>query len=63
VFERFYRVDKSRTREGTDPGGTGLGLAIVKHLVELHGGTVTASNRPGGGALFVVELPAAQPAG
>lgn len=57
IFERFYRVDKSRTREGTDPGGTGLGLAIVRHLVELHGGTVTAGNRPGGGAVFVVELP------
>ena len=42
VFERFYRVDKSRAR----PGGTGLGLAIVKHLVELHGGDVSASNRP-----------------
>src|SRR5439155_9307400 len=37
VFERFYRVDKSRAR---DPGGTGLGLSIVKHLVELHGGEV-----------------------
>jgi len=53
VFERFYRVDKSRAR---DPGGTGLGLAIVKHLVELHGGTVRAENRPEGGAQFIVEL-------
>ena len=55
VFERFYRVDKSRAR---DPGGTGLGLAIVKHLVELHGGRVTVGNRPGGGAQFTVELSA-----
>ncbi len=54
VFERFYRVDKSRSR---DPGGTGLGLAIVRHLVELHGGRVEATNRPGGGATFVVRLP------
>jgi two-component system phosphate regulon sensor histidine kinase PhoR len=57
IFERFYRVDKSRTRDGADPGGTGLGLAIVRHLVELHGGTVTAANRPAGGAAFTVELP------
>jgi signal transduction histidine kinase len=56
VFERFYRVDKSRSR---DPGGTGLGLAIVKHLVELHGGTVRVENRPEGGARFVVSLPGA----
>jgi two-component system phosphate regulon sensor histidine kinase PhoR len=56
VFERFYRVDKSRAR---DPGGTGLGLAIVKHLVELHGGSVAAENRPSGGARFTMTLPAA----
>jgi two-component system phosphate regulon sensor histidine kinase PhoR len=56
VFERFYRVDRSRTR---DPGGTGLGLSIVRHLVELHGGRVTAANRPGGGSIFTVSLPAA----
>ena len=53
VFERFYRVDKSRSH----PGGTGLGLAIVKHLVELHEGTVTVENRPGGGAIFTIALP------
>ena len=47
IFERFYRVDKSRTREGKDPGGTGLGLSIVKHLVELHGGRVSAAQPPG----------------
>jgi two-component system phosphate regulon sensor histidine kinase PhoR len=57
VFERFYRVDKSRTRATRDPGGTGLGLAIVKHLIELHGGKVTATNRPDGGAVFTIELP------
>ena len=54
VFERFYRVDKSRAR---DPGGTGLGLAIVKHLVELHKGEVRAENRPEGGARVCVILP------
>ena len=56
VFERFYRVDKSRSR---DAGGTGLGLSIVKHLVELHGGTVRAGNKPTGGAIFTIELPVA----
>jgi two-component system phosphate regulon sensor histidine kinase PhoR len=53
VFERFYRVDKSRSR----PGGTGLGLAIVRHLVELHGGDVKAANRHEGGAVFTITLP------
>jgi two-component system phosphate regulon sensor histidine kinase PhoR len=53
VFERFYRVDKSRS----GPGGTGLGLSIVKHLVELHDGQVTVTNGPGGGAVFTVVLP------
>jgi two-component system phosphate regulon sensor histidine kinase PhoR len=54
IFERFYRVDKSRAR---DPGGTGLGLAIVRHLMELHGGRVSAENREGVGARFVLTLP------
>jgi two-component system phosphate regulon sensor histidine kinase PhoR len=54
VFERFYRVEQSRA---LDPGGTGLGLAIVKHLVGLHGGRVSAANRPQGGATFTVHLP------
>jgi two-component system phosphate regulon sensor histidine kinase PhoR len=58
VFERFYRVDKSRARA---PGGTGIGLAIVKHLVELLGGRVTAATRPEGGAVFTVVVP--QPPG
>ena len=54
VFERFYRVDTSRTR---DPGGTGLGLSIVRHLVELHGGKLSAANRAEGGAVFTMALP------
>ena len=57
VFERFYRVDKARSRNTRDPGGTGLGLAIVKHLVGLHGGKVAVANRTGGGAVFTIELP------
>lgn len=56
IFERFYRVDRSRTRDPRDPGGTGLGLSIVKHLVELHGGTVSARNRDGGGTTVTVQL-------
>ena len=60
VFERFYRVDKARSRNARDPGGTGLGLAIVKHLIGLHGGTVAVANRPEGGAIFTVEIPASR---
>jgi two-component system phosphate regulon sensor histidine kinase PhoR len=57
VFERFYRADRSRAR---DSGGTGLGLAIVRHLVGLHGGTVSAAARAGGGTTVAVTLPIAQ---
>ena len=63
VFERFYRVDKARSRSQRDPGGTGLGLAIVKHLVELHDGQVAVANRQGGGAVFTVALAAPRPQG
>ncbi len=55
IFERFYRVDKSRTR---DSGGAGLGLAIVKHLVANLHGTIRCESTPGAGSRFVVELPA-----
>ena len=54
IFERFYRVDKARSRAA---GGTGLGLAIVSDTVSKRGGTVEAANRPGGGAVFTVRWP------
>ncbi|MCP5517506.1 MAG: PAS domain-containing protein [Verrucomicrobiales bacterium] len=56
IYERFYRVDKARSR---DQGGTGLGLAIVKHLVQSHGGEVRTESHPGQGARFHFTLPAA----
>jgi two-component system phosphate regulon sensor histidine kinase PhoR len=55
VFERFYRVDRARTRE---VGGTGLGLAIVKHLARLHGGEVSVRSELGVGTTFQIDLPA-----
>jgi two-component system phosphate regulon sensor histidine kinase PhoR len=55
VFERFYRVDKARSRE---LGGTGLGLAIVKHLAQSFGGSVSVASEPGQGSTFTIELPA-----
>ena len=54
LFERFYRVDRARSRE---MGGTGLGLAIVKHLALLHGGEVTVTSELGKGTTFIIHLP------
>jgi two-component system phosphate regulon sensor histidine kinase PhoR len=55
LFERFYRVDKARSRQ---MGGTGLGLAIVKHIAQAHGGRVAVTSRPGEGSVFSLHLPA-----
>jgi len=54
LFERFYRVDKARSRK---LGGTGLGLAIVKHIMEAHGGRVSVQSQPGRGSTFTLHLP------
>jgi two-component system phosphate regulon sensor histidine kinase PhoR len=55
LFERFYRVDKARSR---DQGGTGLGLAIVKHIMQRHDGSAWVESVPGGGASFICRFPA-----
>jgi two-component system phosphate regulon sensor histidine kinase PhoR len=57
LFERFYRVDKARTRKA---GGTGLGLAIVKHIAECHHGRATVESTPGKGSTFSLHIGAPQ---
>ena len=54
LFERFYRVDKARSRE---LAGTGLGLAIVKHIVQAHSGRISVESMPGQGSTFQIHLP------
>ena len=58
IFERFYRIDRARSRE---TGGTGLGLAIVRHVSDNHGGRVLVESKPGEGSTFTMSLPLTAP--
>jgi signal transduction histidine kinase len=60
IFERFYRIERSRSR---DAGGTGLGLSIVKHIVQAHGGQIEVESAPGVGSTFRMKFPAASAQG
>ena len=57
IFERFYRVDRARTREGA--GGSGLGLSICRAIIDAHAGTIEVASVPGQGTTFTITLPLA----
>ncbi len=57
VFERFFRADSSRARQGPSAGGTGLGLAIARQVAEAHGGSMEAASAPGEGSTFTLRIP------